>query len=113
MGRTGATRGRLARHGVPVFRFDRRGVGDSEGANGGFRSSRDDLAAALAAFRKAAPQVRRMVAFGNCDAAAALLLHHAGLGIDALVLANPWTIDGEEAPERCPPPRSANAISPS
>ncbi|WP_371431465.1 hydrolase 1, exosortase A system-associated [Novosphingobium sp.] len=93
---------RLARHGVPVFRFDRRGVGDSEGANGGFRSSRDDLVAALAAFRKAAPQVRRVVAFGNCDAAAALLLHHAGLGIDALVLANPWTIDGEEAPAAMP-----------
>src|SRR3546814_1882665 len=43
--RSGAHRGmaklaaRLARDGFPVFRFDRRGVGDSEGENGGFLSS--------------------------------------------------------------------------
>lgn len=88
---------RLAASGVPVFRFDRRGVGESDGPNGGFRSSAPDIAAALAAFRAAAPQLRRVVAFGNCDAASALALHAADLAIDALVLANPWTIDGEEA----------------
>ena len=87
---------RLAQAGVPVFRFDRRGVGDSEGENHGFRSSADDIAAALAAFRTAAPQLRRVVAFGNCDAASALMLHGAGLGIDALVLANPWTLDSAD-----------------
>lgn len=89
---------RLAAHGVPVFRFDRRGIGQSEGANGGFRSSAADIAAAIAAFRAAAPQVRRLVAFGNCDAASALMLFGADLGIDALVLANPWTFDSDEAP---------------
>lgn len=89
---------RLARAGVPVFRFDRRGVGESEGENHGFRSGADDIAAALAAFRAAAPQLRRVVAFGNCDAASALMLHAAALGIDALVLANPWTIDGDGEP---------------
>lgn len=92
----------LAAHGVPVFRFDRRGVGQSEGANGGFRSARADLAAAIAAFRMAAPQMRRLVAFGNCDAASALMLFGADLGIDALVLANPWTFDGDEAPAHSP-----------
>ena len=94
--RVGAHRGmallaqRLADEGVPVFRYDRRGIGDSTGTNGGFESSVPDLAAALAAFRTEMPQLARIVAFGNCDAASALALFHDGLDIDALVLANPW-----------------------
>lgn len=90
---------RLARHGYPVFRFDRRGVGDSDGENAGFRDSAPDIAAALAAFRTAVPSLARVVAFGNCDAASALALHGAKLRIDGLVLANPWTFDaaGTEA----------------
>ena len=83
---------RLARGGFPVFRFDRRGVGDSSGANGGFRSAQPDIAAAMAAFRIQSPLVDRIVAFGNCDAASALMLG-GGCGADALVLANPWTFD--------------------
>ena len=39
---------RLAAAGIPVFRFDRRGVGDSEGANAGFRGSAEDIAATVA-----------------------------------------------------------------
>lgn len=93
---------RLAQAGFPVFRYDRRGVGDSEGENPTFRHSAPDIAAALAAFRAAAPHLSRVVAFGNCDAAAALMLFAHGLGIDGLVLANPWTIDGEEAPQAMP-----------
>ena len=85
---------RVAAAGHPVVRYDRRGVGDSSGANRGFRECHDDIAAGLAAFRAAAPGLRRVVAFGNCDAASALMLFGADLGIDALVLANPWTIEG-------------------
>jgi alpha-beta hydrolase superfamily lysophospholipase len=44
--------GRLAGAGHPVFRFDRRGIGDSTGENHGFESSADDIAAAAAAFRR-------------------------------------------------------------
>jgi exosortase A-associated hydrolase 1 len=91
---------RIAEAGFPVFRFDRRGVGDSEGSNSGFRGSAPDIAAAFAAFRAEAPKLQRIVAFGNCDAASALMLQ-AGAGADALVLANPWTLDDENAP---PPP---------
>ncbi|MBC2669579.1 hydrolase 1, exosortase A system-associated [Novosphingobium piscinae] len=87
----------IAAQGFPVFRFDRRGVGDSEGRNTGFLGSEPDLRAAAVAFRAAAPGVRRIVALGNCDAAAALMLC-AGAGCDALVLSNPWTIEpGAEA----------------
>lgn len=93
---------RLADAGYPVFRYDRRGVGDSEGENPTFRHSAMDLAAALAAFRSTAPHLSRVVAFGNCDAAAALMLYAKDMALDAVVLANPWTIDGEEAPEAMP-----------
>lgn len=85
---------RLAHAGVPVFRFDRRGVGDSEGENHGFRSSADDISAALAAFRAAVPQLRSVLAFGNCDAASTLMLNGTSLDLEGLVLANPWTVDG-------------------
>lgn len=112
--RSGAHRGmadlarRVAAAGHPVFRFDRRGIGDSEGANGGFESSGPDIAAAIRAFRDAAPQVARIAAFGNCDAASALLLHQP-LPLDALILANPWSYEesGEEADEPALPPASA------
>ena len=98
--------GRIAAAGWPVFRFDRRGVGDSGGENGGWAASGPDIAAAAAAFRREAPQVERLVGFGNCDAATALALFGAELGVDALVLANPWVVerDGE-----LPPPAAIRA----
>lgn len=86
---------RLAAAGYPVWRFDRRGVGDSTGENRGFRGSGPDIAAALAAFRAEQPGLRRVVGFGNCDAASALMLQ-PGAGCDALVLANPWTIEADD-----------------
>lgn len=91
---------RIAAAGFPVLRFDRRGVGDSEGPNGDFRSSAPDIAAALAAFRDTCPQIARIAALGNCDAASALMLA-GGADCNALVLANPWTIEDEAA---VPPP---------
>lgn len=93
---------RLAAAGVPVFRYDRRGIGESEGRDPGFLHSRDDIAAALAAFRAAVPALRRVIALGNCDAAAALMLHAADIGLDALILANPWTLEADEA-DAAPP----------
>lgn len=97
---------RLVAEGFPVFRFDRRGVGDSEGANRGFRDSGDDIAAAHAAFLAEAPGVRRIVAFGNCDAASALMLNR-GAGCNALVLANPWTF--EDGASDAPAPAAIRA----
>ncbi len=96
----------IARTGFPVFRFDRRGIGDSEGQNNGFRKSRKDIEAALLAFRAIAPQVQRVVGFGNCDAASALMLA-AGAECDALVLSNPWTIDDGE--DTIPPPAAVRS----
>lgn len=92
----------IAEAGFPVFRYDRRGVGDSEGPNGEFRSSARDIAAALAAFRSQCPAIAQAVALGNCDAAAALMLAK-GEGLDGLLLSNPWTIEDGDAP---PPPEA-------
>ncbi len=86
----------IAARGFPVMRFDRRGIGDSEGENRGFRNAAKDIRAALQAFRAIAPQVERVIGHGNCDAASALMLF-AGAGCDGLVLSNPWTFDdGQE-----------------
>lgn len=95
--------------GYPVFRFDRRGVGESEGENRGFESSAADIAVAIAAFRTDAPHLKRIVTFGNCDAASALALFHAGLPIDRLILANPWVIETDSKNDQ-PTPLSAAAI---
>ncbi len=97
--------GALAAQSMPVFRFDRRGIGDSEGENAGFEGSAADIAAAVGAFRAGCPQLERLIAFGNCDAASALALHGVA-GIDALVLGNPWVV---EASEDAPPPAAVKA----
>jgi hypothetical protein len=55
-----------------------------------------------------------VVGFGNCDAASALMLN-AGGGCDALVLANPWTIEQgrrRPAPRRDPRPLRREAENP-
>lgn len=96
--RIGAHRGmaslaqRLAARGIPVFRYDRRGIGDSTGTNGGFLSSGPDIGCAAATF-SAETGIERLVAFGNCDAATALALFGGSAGIDRLILANPWVIE--------------------
>lgn len=96
--RIGAHRGmaslaqRLAARGIAVFRYDRRGIGDSTGTNGGFLSSGPDIGCAAATF-SAEAGIERLVAFGNCDAATALALFAASAGIDRLILANPWVIE--------------------
>ena len=113
--RSGAYAGQaaMAQHfagkGYSVFRYDRRGIGDSSGENGGFENSPADIGAAVAAFREASPHITQLVAFGNCDAASALAMFHSGLSIDALILANPWVIEAASG-EDAPTPPSAAAI---
>ena len=90
----------VAAAGHPVFRYDRRGIGDSTGENNGFESTAEDIREAALTFRNEAPHLTRIVAFGNCDAASALILFQADTRIDALILTNPWTI---EATDDLPP----------
>ena len=86
----------LAAAGYPCFRFDRRGVGDSEGPDPGFRDSAADLKDAAAAFRAQCDGVERVAGFGLCDGASALALFGGVCGLDALMLANPWLIETDE-----------------
>jgi exosortase A-associated hydrolase 1 len=85
----------LAQAGWPCFRYDRRGVGDSEGADPDFRDSGPDLAAAAAAFRREQPQLKRLIGFGLCDGASTLALHGGPAGLDGYILANPWFVEAE------------------
>ncbi len=89
-----------------MFRYDRRGIGDSEGENRGFERSESDIRAAVEAFKAMTPSVVRVIAFGNCDAASALMLA-GGAGCDGLVLSNPWTI--EDGSDDGPPPAAVRA----
>ena len=84
----------IADAGYPCFRFDRRGVGDSEGVDPGWRGSAGDIAVAIAGFRREA-DLDRVVGFGLCDGASALAVHASALGLDGLILVNPWFVEAE------------------
>jgi exosortase A-associated hydrolase 1 len=85
----------LAAAGRPCFRYDRRGVGDSEGEDPDFKDSGPDLAAAAAAFRREQPQLERLLGFGLCDGASTLALHGREAGLDGYILVNPWFVEAE------------------
>lgn len=85
----------LAREGYPCLRFDRRGTGDSEGEDPGFRGSDRDIEAAVAAFRREVPGLKRVFGIGLCDGATALALHGAASDLQGLVLVNPWLVEAE------------------
>jgi exosortase A-associated hydrolase 1 len=79
--------------GVPVMRFDYRGMGDSGGEKIRFEETKPDISAAIAAFRKTCPAVHRVVMYGLCDAASAALLYWDETrdpDVAGLVLLNPW-----------------------
>lgn len=89
---------RLGRQGICSLRFDYRGMGDGGGAMRDFRSVGQDIAAAVAALLDAHPPLRRVVLFGLCDAAAAILMHLQGRPdprIAGLILQNPWVRSAE------------------
>ena len=87
----------LAQDGIPVMRFDYRGMGDSEGETRSFDTVDDDLRAAIDAFFEAAPNLRDVVLWGLCDGASAAAIYaRSDRRVTGLVLLNPWvrTNDG-------------------
>ena len=85
----------LAAAGVPVLRFDCRGMGDAEGEFPGFEDLDADLAAAIDAFFTQVPSLREVVIWGLCDAASAALFYAGSdTRVRGLVLLNPWLRTG-------------------
>lgn len=83
----------LATAGYPCLRFDHRGMGDNGGEPRSFDLLNDDIAAAISALQVTRPEIRRVVLWGLCDAASAILLYWAATRdprVAGLVLANPW-----------------------
>ncbi|MET0081751.1 MAG: hydrolase 1, exosortase A system-associated [Sedimenticola sp.] len=88
----------LAETGIPVFRFDYRGMGDSSGSLAGFDSINEDIGAAIDAFQSACPGVEEVVVWGLCDAATAAGFYAPNDSrVSGLVLLNPWVHSAEGA----------------
>lgn len=80
----------LAAGGVPVLRFDYRGLGDSAGVLRDFTGIEVDIRAAIDCFMQRAG-LTRVVLWGLCDAASAALMYAAtDARVAGLVLLNPW-----------------------
>lgn len=88
----------LATWGIPVLRFDHRGMGDSAGASRDFERIADDIAVAIDAFQRSVPSIRRVVVWGLCDAATAAACYAPrDPRVCGLVLLNPWVRTAEGA----------------
>ena len=81
----------LARHGIPVMRFDYRAMGDSEGEGIDFENVNQDIARAIDSFVQQIPGIRKVVLWGLCDAASASLFYgYTDPRVSGMVLLNPW-----------------------
>lgn len=81
----------LCEKGVPLMRFDYRGMGDSGGEFQGFEAIAEDLQSAVDAFMHAVPELEKVVLWGGCDAASGAMIHGWKIPQAAsLVLGNPW-----------------------
>lgn len=80
----------LAEAGIPSFRFDVRGMGDSTGTKQAFYDLDEDITEALNQFEKISG-LKQFVILGLCDGASASMIYASkDKRIRGLVLINPW-----------------------
>jgi exosortase A-associated hydrolase 1 len=83
-----------AQAGIPVLRFDSRGMGDSEGERLAYDETAEDITAAIRAFMQAVPTLREVMLWGLCDGASAALLYASQSPyVTGIVLVNPWVAE--------------------
>ena len=81
----------LANNGIPVLRFDVRGMGDSSGTFPGFEAIDDDVAAAMDIFIREEPHIKNVILWGLCDGASASIFYAPrDRRVTGLILLNPW-----------------------
>ncbi|MET0106721.1 MAG: hydrolase 1, exosortase A system-associated [Sedimenticola sp.] len=81
----------LSDAGIPVFRFDYRGMGDSTGSYIGFEGIEEDISSALDCFQKVHSELEEFVIWGLCDAATAAAFYAPyDQRVKGIVLLNPW-----------------------
>ena len=84
----------LSSAGVPVMRFDCRGMGDAGGERASFEALDADIDAAIGMLRRRRPGIRRIVLLGLCDGAcAAVISGHRRDDVAGMILINPWVRD--------------------
>ena len=88
----------MAPRGIPVMRFDHRGMGDSEGEPRNFDGLDEDIRAAIKEFFMQMPDLKEIVLWGLGDGATAASLYaHTDERVRGLVLLNPWAGGGAGA----------------
>lgn len=87
----------LARHGIPVMRFDVRGMGDSDGEERQFDELDADIHSAVDCFTVSF-NLQRVIIWGLCDGASAALFYaYQDRRVAGLVLLNPWVFTEQGA----------------
>lgn len=82
---------RIVKTGLPVLRFDLRGMGESSGEHLGYKQSDPDIRAAVDALMVRRPQLREVVLLGECESASSILFYAwRDARVAGLVLINPW-----------------------
>lgn len=82
---------RLANLGLPVLRFDHRGIGDSGGDYRGFEDMKDDISTAINTLFEKYPQLQKVVLWGECESASAGAFYaHTDPRVSGVFMVNPW-----------------------
>jgi len=88
----------LAAAGIPVFRFDCRGMGDSSGGKRTFEEVDQDFRVAIDLFMDKLRNIKQVVLMALCDGASATMMYgQSDRRVTGMILMNPWTRTGDKS----------------